>query len=340
MKRRLICLLAACLLVLPGCGGGETDGGAVRIGVAIYKGDDTYISNMTDAMQSSVDAYCKDTGEKVSLTVSDAQESQATQNDQIDRFLSLGYNVLCVNLVDRTDAGRVVDKARAANVPVIFFNREPVREDLTSWSKVYYVGSDARESAELQAGIVLDLWRKDPAALDRNGDGILQYVMLEGESRHQDTIIRTEVPIQILKDAGIPLERLNGGSANWNRSQAAALTESYFDRHGDAIEMMFCNNDDMALGAADALEQMGRGFHNIVGIDGTPQGLEAVDAGKLLGTVVMDYAAHGDTIFHMARTLAAGGDVTTTANIGDDHSVRIPMHVYTGAEDGLGENEQ
>ena len=286
---------------------------------------------MTAALQERVDAYCRETGAKIYVTVSDAQESQATQNDQIDRFISLNYDVLCVNLVDRPDAGRVVDKARAADVPLIFFNREPVLEDLTSWSKVYYVGSDARESAELQAGIVLDRWEKDRASLDLNGDGILQYIMLEGETRHQDTIIRTEVPIQTLKDAGVLLERVDGGQANWIRSQAAALTESCFNAHGNAIEMIFCNNDDMALGAADTVERLGLDFHNIVGIDGTPQGIAAVDDGKLLGTVVMDGPAHGETIFRMALALAMGEDVSETADIGEDRSVRIPMYVYTGS---------
>lgn len=326
-------LLLAALLALSGCCGSAPGGGAVRIGVAVYKGDDTYISNMTAALQASVDAYCARTGETIYVTVSDAQESQATQNDQIDRFLSLDYDVLCVNLVDRTDAGRVVDKARAADVPVVFFNREPVLEDLTAWDKLYYVGSDARESAELQAGIVLDLWNTDRSALDLNGDGVLQYVMLEGESRHQDTIIRTEVPIQALKDAGIPLERLDGDQADWNRSQAAALTEGYFERWGGDIELIFCNNDDMALGAADAAARLHVDFHNIVGIDGTPQGIEAVDDGRLLGTVVMDYATHGETIFNLARTLAAGGNAADAAQVGDDRSVRIPMYVYTGKTD-------
>ncbi len=330
MKRIYAGALAVLLLLTSGCGRNEQDDGAVRIGIAVYKGDDTYISNMTAALQESVDAYCRETEAKIYVTISDAQESQATQNDQIDRFLSLDYDVLCVNLVDRTDAGRIVDKARAADVPVIFFNREPVLEDLTSWSKVYYVGSDARESAELQAGIVLETWNKNRAALDLNGDGILQYVMLEGESRHQDTIIRTEVPIQILKDAEVPLERVDGGLADWNRSQAAALVEGYFEAHGDAIELIFCNNDDMALGAADVVARLELDFYNIVGIDGTPQGLAAVDDGRLLGTVVMDYAAHGDTIFRMAHALAVGGDVGSVANIKEDRSVRIPMYVYMG----------
>lgn len=329
----LFAALVLLLTALPGCvpaSGG--DGGAIRIGVAVYKGDDTYISNMTAAMQAQVDAYALETGEHVSLSIADAGESQTTQSDQIDRFLSLGYDVLCVNMVDRTDAARVIDKAQNAGVPVIFFNREPVREDLMAWDKAFYVGSDARQSAVLQAGMVLDLWTADRAALDKNGDGVLQYVMLEGEIRHQDTIIRTEVPIQTLKAGGVPVERLDGGLANWDRDQAAALTESCFDKYGGDIEMIFCNNDDMALGAADAAERLGLDFHNIVGIDGTPQGLEAVGDGTMLGTVVMDYPAHAKIMLDMSLALAEGEDVGEVVSIGEDRSVRIPMYTFTTAD--------
>lgn len=324
--------MVACTLLfaLSSCrSDGQEGNKALRIGIAVYKGDDTYITNMTNAMQDAANAWCQETGEQIYLTISDAQESQTTQNEQIDRFLALDYDVLCVNLVDRTDAARVIDKAQDADVPIVFFNREPVQEDLLAWDKLYYVGSDARESAVLQAGIVLELWQEDRSALDLNGDGVLQYVMLEGEIRHQDTIIRTEVPIQTLKAAGIAVERLDGGLANWDRDQAAALTEGYFEDHGESIEFIFCNNDDMALGAADAVARLGIDFHNIVGIDGTPQGVEAVEEGRMLGTVVMDVKTHGQTIFKMARALALGEDVTAVAEVRDDRSVRIPMYVKT-----------
>ena len=282
---------------------------------------------MTQAMQESVDDWCAETGERIQVSISDAQESQNTQNEQIDRFLSLGYDVLCVNLVDRTDAARVVDKAREADVPLVFFNREPVQEDIDAWDKVYYVGSDARQSAQLQAQIVLDLWESDPAALDRNGDGILQYMMLEGESRHQDAVIRTEVSVQTLREAGVPLERVESGIANWDRNQAAALTESALLEYPE-IELILCNNDDMALGAADAVERLGLEFSNIVGIDGTPQGVEAVDQGRLLGTVVMDYPAHGEAIFRLSRALALGDDPQETAGL-SERIIRIPMYIYS-----------
>lgn len=326
MRRGVCALLAAALLCLTACaprrsGGEET----LRIGVVVYKGTDTYITNMTQAMETAAQDWSEESGERVQITVSDALENQNTQNEQIDRFLSLGYDVLCVNLVDRTDAARVIGKAREADVPVVFFNREPVQEDLESWDKVYYVGSDARQSAQLQAQIVLELWERDPAALDKNGDGTLQYAMLEGESRHQDAMIRTEVSVQTLREAGVPLERVESGIANWERSQADALAETWLLERPD-IELILCNNDDMALGAADAAARLGLDFGNIVGIDGTPQGLEAVEDGRLLGTVVMDYAAHGAAIFRLARTLGSGGEPGEMEGM-ENNTIRIPMHI-------------
>ena len=332
MKRGLAVLLGAALLLGTGaCAGtGRDEDTTLRVGVAVYKGTDTYISNMTQAMELSAAAWEETSGGRVQVVVADAQENQNTQNEQIDRFLSLGYDVLCVNLVDRTDAARVIGKAREADVPVVFFNREPVREDLESWEKVYYVGSDARQSAQLQAQIVLELWEEDRAALDKNGDGVLQYAMLEGESRHQDAMIRTEVSVQTLRNAGVPLERVESGIADWERSQADALTESWFLAGAD-IELILCNNDDMALGAADAVERLGLDLGNIVGIDGTPQGLEAVEEGRLLGTVVMDYAAHGETIFQLARTLA-GGETPEEVEGLEGNIARIPMHIQRAPE--------
>ena len=324
--RTAVFALAALMLFSTGCrpGSGQEEE-PLRIGVAVYEGTDTYIKNMTESMQCYADDWSQEGGRPIYLSVFDGRESQSTQNEQIDRMVSLGYDVLCVNLVDRTDASNVVNKARTADIPVVFFNREPVQEDLESWDKAYYVGSDAHQSAQLQAQIGLDLWGEDRSALDLDGDGILQYVILEGESRHQDAMIRTEVSVQALREGGIALERLGSGIANWDRSQAAALTERLLTEHPD-VELILCNNDDMALGAADAVERLGLDFHNIVGIDGIPEGLEAVEEGRLLGTVVMDYDAHGETILRLAVALATGEDVSEVAEV-EAQTVLIPMYI-------------
>lgn len=327
-KRRGLALLLAGCLLLGGCAGKKAGEEEIRIGLALYDEEDTFIQSVAAAVQENQLA-AREEGRAVALTINDGERNQAIQYSQVEKFLSLGYDVLCMNPVDRTAASTIIDDAERAGIPVVFFNREPVAQDLMQWDRVCYVGSDARQSAELQAGIVERLWNTDRASIDRNGDGVIQYIMLEGERRHQDTVIRTEVSVQTLREAGIELERLDGGVANWDRTQAAAMMTDYFKTYGDEIELVICNNDDMALGAVDAAESLGLTFRNIVGIDGTASGLEAVEAGKMLGTVAVDAQAHGEMIFRLALELAEGKTVEEIPEIGEDHCVRIPMQAVT-----------
>ncbi|WP_426348763.1 galactose ABC transporter substrate-binding protein [Alloiococcus sp. CFN-8] len=252
----------------------------IKIGVALYSEEDVFISNIMAGMWTKAKELEDSTGIQSYINIADSKEDQFVQNDQIERFIALNYDVLCVNLVDRTNAAHIIDMARDADIPLVFFNREPVQEDMERWEKVYYVGTDARKSAELQADMIIYSYKDNPGRIDINGDGIIQYIMLEGESRHQDTLIRTEVSIKALKDAGLEVEKVDGAIANWDRSQAKTLVERIFKKHKDEIELIISNNDDMALGAVQALEELGISFSNIVGIDGTVQGLEAVQEKK------------------------------------------------------------
>ena len=101
--------------------------------------------------------------------IADARGSQQEQNDQIDQFISLDYDLLLVNIVDRTNAAVIIDKATQADIPVVFFNREPVREDIFRSDQIYYEGSDAKQSAILQADVIADALEKDRSKIDRNG---------------------------------------------------------------------------------------------------------------------------------------------------------------------------
>lgn len=286
---RALAALLAGLLVLSGCGGGGEKRDSLRVGAALYTQDDTFISAMAQSLERMVRDAESETGEKITLFIADGRSSQTTQMDQVDRFLNRGCDVLCVNLVDRTAAAVIADKAEAEDVPLIFFNRQPVEEDIQRWDKIYYVGADARESGELQGTLVLDAWRADRETLDRNGDGVLQYVILEGEPGHQDSLLRTEYSIKAVTDGGVEVEKLASETANWNRAQAAARTAQWLEEFGDGVEVIFSNNDDMALGAIDALTDTPReDWPLIVGVDATAPALEAVAAGQLYGTVHND----------------------------------------------------
>lgn len=161
--------------------------------------------------------------------------------------------MVCVNLVDRTEPTTITDLAENNNVPIIFFNRELVAEDLERWKDLYYVGADASESGTLEGELAADAF-KENAAMDKNSDGICQYVVLEGEAGHQDSIVRTEYSVNTMVEKGVETEKLGYAIANWNRAQAQTKTAAMLTQFNGKIELIIANNDDMALGAIDALK--------------------------------------------------------------------------------------
>ena len=302
MKKGLLVLLA--LIVVSGSvfAGGGRDSGLPTIGVAIYRFDDTFMSYTRMAIEQNAAG-------KATLEVVDSQNAQPTQNDQVDQFLSKRLNAIAINSVDRTAAAAIIDKAKAQNTPVVFFNREPLPEDMAKWDRVYYVGAKAEESGTMQGEIVVDYWRANPSA-DKNGDGVIQYIMLKGEPGHQDAELRTEFSIKAITDAGIRVERLAEDTAMWQRPTAVEKMSAFYARFGDRIEVVFANNDDMALGAIEALRQEGY-FSNgrflpVVGVDATAPALQALEEGTLLGTVLNDAANQGKATFDLAYALAQG----------------------------------
>ena len=334
MKKRnrycLAVLAAAFSLLTAGCQKeAEKEQESVRIGVGLYRGDDTFINNIRQELENCAKEYEQETGIKVHLDIQDAKGSQYTQNDQVERFISLECDVLCMNLVDRTAASSIIDKAMAGDVPVVFFNRQPVEEDLNRWDQLFYVAVSAKESAILQGNIVEDYYRQNPEGLDANGDGVVSYVLLEGESSHQDSLIRTEWSIRTLKDAGVPIEKITGGIANWERSQASALMEQWLMEYPDAIELVISNNDDMALGAIDAIERAGAAGIQVVGIDGTTPGLRAVEEGKMLGTVSSDKKTYASAIFTIAMDQVLGKDVEEDLPLDDGKYYLCPQQIVT-----------
>lgn len=327
---RLCVFLLLAALLLSGCGGQKPRDDSLRIGVALYTQDDTFISAMAQNLEWLAQEAESRTGEKINLFISDGMSSQSTQMDQVDRFLARQCDVLCVNLVDRTAAAVIIDKAVAENVPLIFFNRQPVAEDIQRWGQIYYVGASAQESGTLQGQLVLGAWQQEQ--LDRNGDGVLQYAMLEGEPGHQDALLRTEYSIKTLTDAGVEVEKLANDTANWNRAQASARTAQWLEELEGQIEVIFCNNDDMALGAIDALEERKLERDQwplVVGVDATAPALEAVAAGQMYGTVLNDARGQAQAMIDLALALWSGEDPAQAVELEDGHYVWLPYRIVT-----------
>ena len=330
--RLRLSLMAGLLLLLPACGGQERDDSGLRIGVTLYSQDDTFISTMAQNLERLAQE-AESTGDlKITLLISDSRHNQTTQMDQVDRFLARGCDILFVNMVDRTGAAVIVDKAEAEGVPVVFFNRQPVDEDIRRWENSFYVGASALESGTLQGKLVLNAWLQDRSRWDRSGDGVLQYVMLEGEPGHQDSLLRTEYCLKALTDGGVEVERLDRDTANWNRAQAAARMGHWREEFGGQIEAVFSNNDDMALGAIDALSETDLPLEDwplIVGVDATAPALEAVAAGQLYGTVLNDSRGQAQAMLDLAQAIYRGEDPAQAVELEDGHYVWLPYELVT-----------
>ena len=326
----LICLLGIIPCMLCSCKADNGSEKTIKIGVTIYRKDDTFIQSVDTCLEDAVKEEEARSGKKILLNIVDGQSSQAIQDDQVDRFLAKNYSVICVNMVDRTVASTIINKAKKAEIPVVFFNREPVEEDVRMWDKVFYVGADAAQSGTIQGQIIRDAYRKDPAAVDRNQDGKIQYVMLEGEQGHQDALLRTEYSIKCLVESGIKVEKLANDTANWQRAQATAKMTQWLKQYSDRIEVVFSNNDDMALGAIDAIKKSAlKNPPVVVGVDGTRPGLEALKDNSMLGTVYNDAKSQAQAIVNLSCSLALGQEIPKAVHLQNQHYVYIPYQMIT-----------
>lgn len=337
MKKLVLSSLAAVVtLSIAGCSSqsgsqptsGSGDGGKPKIGVAIYKFDDTFMTGVRNAISQAAEG-------KDEVDIVDSQNSQPTQNDKVDLFITKKVSSLAINPVDRTAAGVIIDKAKQANIPVVFFNREPMPEDMQKWDKVYYVGAKAEESGTISGQLLVDYWKAHPEA-DRNKDGVLQYVMLKGEPGHQDAELRTKFSIKAIEDAGIKVEKVAEDTAMWDRVKGQEKMAAFLAANGDKIEAVLANNDDMALGAIEALKAAGYFKDNkympVVGVDATAPALKELEAGTLLGTVLNDAKNQGKATLNIADVLAKGqtpGKDNTGYDITDGKYVWVPYKKIT-----------
>jgi methyl-galactoside transport system substrate-binding protein len=282
------------------------------IGCAIYKFDDTFMTGVRNAILKTAEGKAK-------VDMVDSQNSQATQNDKVDLFITKKVKALAINPVDRAAAAVIVQKAKAAGIPVVFFNREPFKEDMAKYDKAYYVGAIAEQSGTMEGKLAVDYWKAHPEA-DLNKDGVMQYVMLKGEPGHQDAELRTKFSIKAVEDAGIKVQKVAEDTGMWDRVKGQEKMAAFLGAHKD-IEIVFANNDDMALGAIEALKAAGyfKGgkFMPVVGVDATAPALQALKDGTLLGTVLNDAKNQGAATASLSMVLAKG-EAPTKANVGYD----------------------
>jgi len=293
--------------------GGETttDAKTYKVGVAIYQYNDNFMTLYRNEIENYFKTLETDSV-KYDIKMVDSANDMAKQSEQIDGFITEGMDVIILNLVQTSSADAIIDKVVAAGIPLVLINREPLGEDgdesyagILDNPTVCYVGADARQSGTYQGEIVAEL----PDKGDINGDGKVSYIMIQGDPENPDAQYRTEYSIKALTDAGIEVEELDNQVGNWDQTKGQEITANALAQQGDKIEVVFCNNDAMALGAAAAITAAGRTVGKdiyLLGVDALDECQEMVKNGEMTGTVLNDHIGQSHKAVDVAVQLLNG----------------------------------
>ena len=265
-----------------------------KVGVAIYQYNDNFMTLYRQEIENYFKTLETDTV-KYEVTMVDGKNDMGEQTNQIDTFITQKMDVIICNLVQTSSAEVIIDKVVAAGIPLVLINREPLGDNgdesypgIIDNPTVCYVGADARQSGTYQGEIVLSLPNKG----DINGDGVVSYVMVVGDPENPDAQYRTEYSIKALTDAGMQVKELVKNVGNWDQTKGQEIVAAALTQYGDEIEVVFCNDDGMALGAAAAIEAAGRKVGEdiyLLGVDALDECQEMVQKGTMTGTVLNDH---------------------------------------------------
>ena len=276
-----------------------------KVGVAIYQYNDNFMTLYRQEIENYFKTLETDTV-KYEVTMVDGKNDMGEQTNQIDTFITQKMDVIICNLVQTSSAEVIIDKVVAAGIPLVLINREPLGDNgdesypgIIDNPTVCYVGADARQSGTYQGEIVLALPNKG----DINGDGVVSYVMVVGDPENPDAQYRTEYSIKALTDAGVKVKELVKNVGNWDQTKGQEIVAAALTQYGDEIEVVFCNNDGMALGAAAAIEAAGRTVGKdiyLLGVDALDECQEMVKKGTMTGTVLNDHIGQSHTAVDVA----------------------------------------
>ena len=378
MKKKLALILAAAMMIglIAGCsnntpsGSGTPSGGggadAMRVDVFYYDFSDVYISTVRAAMDEQLKAM------GIEPNNWDAAGSQPTQTDQVNTAITAGSDLLIVNIVETatsSPAQDIVNAAKSAGIPVIFFNREVADNSvINGYEKCAFVGTNAPDAGHMQGEMIGNYLPENYDAVDLNGDGVISYVMFKGQEGNAEAEARTQFAVEdadkILTDAGKPALAYYDASAStkylvdtegkWSAKAAndymVALLGSYNEDNNNMVELIICNNDGMAEGAISALQNVGynKGIDEngeplstnipVFGVDATDSAKALIKAGSMVGSIKQDAVGMATTINTLVKNVMDGAELMANTDQftvdSDVAKIRVPYAMYDATSEG------
>jgi inositol transport system substrate-binding protein len=285
---------------------------AQDIGVSMALFDDNFLTVLRNGIQAQADAA------GLNVQIEDAQNDVAKQLDQINNFIASGVDAIIVNPVDTSATQAMTDAAAAAGVPLVYVNRQPINLDTLPDNQAFVASQESESSRQ---GFIeqCNQWKA------AGKDSVNVYV-LQGELSNQAAVQRTQNYYDVIEagECAVTVNVIDQQTANWSRDQAQNLMTNWLST-GAAFDGVLANNDEMALGAIQAIKAAGISMDDVIvsGVDATQDALASMQAGELDITVFQNAAAQGGGALDAAVKLAAGEDV--------DQAVFVPFELVTPA---------
>lgn len=288
-KKLLVAVGATALttLALTGCGAGDPNAGSdtITIGVTVYD-----MSSFITQGKEGVEAYAA--ANDIELQWNSAGGDVSTQANQMDQFINAGVDAIIIVPVQADSLQPQVAAAKAADIPVVAVNTSLTGTEVTASVQPDDVAAGAQEATQMMEVL--------------GGTG--NVVVLEGPLGSSPQIDRGEGIDSVLAE-NPDVTVLAKETANWSRDEAVNQVSNWISAFGSDIDGVISQNDDMALGAIQALREAGIEGVPVVGIDGIEDGLRAVEAGDLIGTSLQHGTVELATGLAVAAKIARGEEV-------------------------------
>ena len=259
----------------------------VKVGVSIANFDDTFLTYMMDGMK----AWGKAHPGEVELTFTDAKEDMAKQLDQVENFIVQKMDAVIIVPVDTSATAPMTKNLVGKGVKAVYVNRNPGNLP----DGAYYVGSEEVVAGRLQMEFLGEKLK---------GKG--NVAILIGKLDNEGALKRTAGNEEVQKAKYPNIKILDKQTGQWQRNEGLMKTEDWLNRFGKDLQAILSNNDDMALGAIQALKDKKRTDVIVVGVDATPDALTSISKGELAATVFQDAAGQGGGAVDVAVKTAKG----------------------------------
>ncbi|MDS0525957.1 galactose ABC transporter substrate-binding protein [Clostridium sp. SHJSY1] len=303
----------------------------LNVGVLLYSFDDIFLS----LIKKNLEDIQRENESQINFTFFDAKSNSAIQLENVDRVIQGNYDFLVLSMF--TVKKDVIDdsliRLKQKNIPVIFLaSNIPQTNSFITNNKAFILNTDPIEQGTMQGKLIVDEWNLNKKSMDKNKDDILQYILIKGRTDSIYTTTRSKYSIDAINNSGIKTQELVSVVSDWSRELAKNTISSLFLKYGNKIEAIIANNDAMAIGAIEALQQYGynKGDKSktipVFGIDAIPEAKDLIKKGYMAGSIFQDPQPIAKAIYDVGRNLVADEIPIEGTNLKlNDKEIIVPL---------------